>query len=117
MGDPSAPLSWRDVYRAVSESETRIVAAIREATVPIATTQADHETRLRKLEMEGSSVAHDAKRSVDALWIKQEALKAQVEAMIATKEGAFTTVGIGKQIIIIAMAMMGTAIAVAEFIK
>lgn len=48
--DHTGPLSWRDVYKAVGETEQRIIAAIREATGPIKVDVADHETRLRKIE-------------------------------------------------------------------
>jgi agmatine/peptidylarginine deiminase len=116
MVDPSAPLSWRDVYRAVNESETRIVAAITDATKPIISLQSDHEQRLRDLELHGSSEAREAKRSVDALWIKHDALKLVVDANTARSQGAFGALGWGKQIVLVAMAVMGAIIAVAEFI-
>lgn len=117
MVDHTSPLSWRDVYKAVNDSETRIIAAVNTAVEPLVKSSADHELRLRKLEMEGSSVAHDAKRSVDALWIKHDALKLAVDANTNSRKGALETVGLGRQAIILIMAMMGTAIAVAEFIK
>ena len=41
---------WRDVYRAVGESEERIKDAIREAVQPLADKASDHEERLRKIE-------------------------------------------------------------------
>jgi hypothetical protein len=46
----AGPLSWRDVYRAVGESETRVVAAIAQAVAPLATALQDHEQRLGDVE-------------------------------------------------------------------
>ena len=42
----SGPLSWRDVYQAVGESERRVVNAIENAVSPLSATLRDHEARL-----------------------------------------------------------------------
>ena len=57
----AGPLSWRDVYRAVGESETRVVAAIATAVAPLATALQDHEKRLGDVE----DVQIGTKSSVD----------------------------------------------------
>ena len=48
----TAAVSWRDIYRAVSESEIRIVAAINTAVGPLSAASQDHEQRIRHIEVE-----------------------------------------------------------------
>lgn len=74
--DPSGPLSWRDVYKAVNESEARIVEAIRDAVKPLNERQNDHETRIRNLEVHGSVEAQAALAEVRSLAIRHDADKA-----------------------------------------
>ena len=54
-------VGFRDIYRAVNESEVRIVARIDTALLTITGAVADHEQRLRKLEGETVTDARDAK--------------------------------------------------------
>lgn len=59
--DRSGPLSWRDVYKAVGDSEERVLKAIdllRERIVPIVN---DHETRIREMEKGGAGAAHESR--------------------------------------------------------
>ena len=51
MADANAPLSWRDVYKAVNDSKADILDAIASATKPIADRQEDHEARIRAIEI------------------------------------------------------------------
>lgn len=44
------PLSWRDVYKAVGDSETRILGALTEMKTTVTSTTGDHETRIRTVE-------------------------------------------------------------------
>jgi hypothetical protein len=54
---PNGPLSWRDVYRAVGESEARVIAEVAQLRAVTLLTLTDHEGRLRILAMS------EAKRS------------------------------------------------------
>jgi len=105
--DHGSPLSWRDVYKAVNESEARIVQAVRDATAPIATAQADHENRLRKLETEGSSLSQAISRSTAALWVKHDALKVVVEANTAARNGFMQGVGLGPRAAVFLITLLG----------
>ncbi len=51
----SGPLSWRDIYRAVGDSETRIKEHIDAVLQPMALQLADHEVRLRAREAADAS--------------------------------------------------------------
>jgi hypothetical protein len=53
----SGPLSWRDVYRAVEESEKRILKALGDVALPLRTDSEDHERRLRAIEDAPKNVA------------------------------------------------------------
>lgn len=106
----SPALSWRDVYKAVNDSQVTILKAIEDATKPIALSQADHETRLRKLELEGSTEARDAKRSVDALWIKHDALKVQVEANTNSRAGFLSALSAGQKVIVLLGTILGIVV-------
>ncbi len=53
----SSPLSWRDVYKAVGDSEARVIAAIESAVAPLNISATNHETRIRELETHGSPEA------------------------------------------------------------
>ncbi len=46
----TGPLSWRDVYKAVGDSESRVIQAIKTATMPLIQESMDHEVRLRAIE-------------------------------------------------------------------
>jgi hypothetical protein len=50
FGKPNGPLSWRDVYRAVEESERRILKALADGLLPLQQNSSDHERRLRMIE-------------------------------------------------------------------
>lgn len=53
-------VGFRDIYRAVGESEARIVAALNNAINPLALQAQDHEARLRLIEVQGSPEAREA---------------------------------------------------------
>lgn len=61
-GDPR--VGFRDIYRAVTESEVRVTAAIERAVSPLTAQAADHEVRLRALESVNPS---DQKAAIMAL--------------------------------------------------
>lgn len=51
----TGPLSWRDVYKAVGDAESRLLKAIDDLRATVTGSTMDHEARLRKVEsyMEG----------------------------------------------------------------
>lgn len=53
-------VGFRDIYRAVNESEARIKEHISLVLLPISATIADHEIRIRTIETDGSQEARDA---------------------------------------------------------
>ena len=59
-----ARVGFRDIYRAVTESEVRVTAAIERAVSPLTAQAADHEVRLRALEAVSPS---DQKQAIAAL--------------------------------------------------
>lgn len=68
----SGPLSWRDVYRAVSESEDRVIAAIKDAIAPLTASAADHEARLRVVEIQTRAMSDQRAGVVSALTAGQK---------------------------------------------
>lgn len=105
--DPSSPLSWRDVYRAVGESEARVIASIQASVLPLTQAQADHEKRLRAVE----SMAV----TVPAMKIEETALTLRVTALEQhnqREQGVFTTLGAGKTAIMFVAACVGPVLAV-----
>jgi hypothetical protein len=88
VADPSGPLSWRDVYRAVEKSEASIVAAIDAAVRPLTDRQNDHELRLRALEQ------HNQR-----------------------EQGVFTTLGVGKTFILAMAAVVGPILSIIALVS
>jgi len=59
-------VGFRDIYRAVTESEVRVTAAIERATAPINVAVADHEIRIRAIEAGAAGVpAANAKQIIE----------------------------------------------------
>lgn len=46
----TGPLSWRDVYKAVGDSEERLLRAFDDLRATVTGSTLDHETRLRRIE-------------------------------------------------------------------
>ena len=107
LDHPGAALSWRDVYKAVGDSEERIIAAMKEAVGPLRVTADDHEGRLRKLEQEGSSEAKEALRVALAVGVKVDAVSLLVNANTAARQGVFSTLSAGQRVILFACAIIG----------
>jgi len=53
--DQVSPLSWRDVYKAVGDSESRVIAAIEAAIAPVKAMVEGHEERVRSLEINAAA--------------------------------------------------------------
>lgn len=107
MNEPSGPLSWRDVYRAVGESEARIIASVNAAVAPLNTASADHELRLRNIEQ--------VTNSVPSMQVQETALAMRVTALEthnAKESGVFTTLGAGKTFALFLLAIVSPALSI-----
>lgn len=112
MADPSGPLSWRDVYRAVGESEQRIIASVNAAVLPLTQAQADHETRLRAVEAMAASVP--------AIKVDETALTLRVTALEQhnqREQGVFTTLGVGKTFILFLLAFVSPILSIIALVS
>lgn len=105
------PLSWRDVYKAVGESEERIVAAIGAAVAPITARQIDHEGRLRAIESGDLPWVNRLEIAANATHADQGRRLGIVETAILTLQaqikGATTTLGVGKQVTLLVFGIVG----------
>lgn len=86
------PLSWRDVYRAVEESEGRVLAALTALSTRVLGVQTDHERRLRSVE--------------DGLLIQ-----------MGRRQSAVEVLGAGKTFVLLAFSATGAAIAIIDFLR
>jgi hypothetical protein len=77
---PSEKVGFRDIYRAVGESESRIKEHISLVLLPLTTQMADHETRLRNIEENGSAEAREAMQKAAILATEHRALVSRVDA-------------------------------------
>jgi len=102
-------LSWRDVYRAVYESEERIIAAVKDATRPLKDATDDHEARLRVLESLGCVKGQDALRVSTAVGAKLDALTLLVNANTDSRRGFLDTLSGGQRLIVTMGVIIGMA--------
>lgn len=111
-------LSWRDVYKAVYESEERIISAVRDSVRPLQNSADDHEARLRGLERSGCATGQEALRVGHALGVKVDALTLSLSANTSSRQGMFETLSNGQKIIITIGAIIGmTAVMLDIFSK
>ncbi len=112
-----ARIGFRDIYRAVGESEGRITLLINERFGALGKDVGDHETRLRIMEQSVAPVlilAEARDRRIEevatlATGAAQIATTASgdVKAMKDTQRGVLSTLSAGKQLIIVAAAGVG----------
>jgi hypothetical protein len=121
---PSAPLSWRDIYRAVTESEVRIVASINNAVGPVAAQAQDHEVRLRHIEQNGGPVSREALRQVTALGIKLDLTNAvaadakdRVDAIMDRERGILSALSAGQKTLLLIAAIIGGFVSLSHLIE
>lgn len=123
MGDDPidhGPLSWRDVYKAVGDSEERIVKAIHDATKPIAERQLDHEARLRAIET--GTLPWVNKLEVDAAATHNEQGRriGDLETAVGTfrdrERGILSTLNFGQRLLLSAIAVVGIILSFLNFI-
>ncbi len=120
-------VTWRDIYRAVAESEVRIVAAINTAVAPLAASSNDHEQRIRALEVHGSPRLQEFEREREANVVAMRTVQAGLEARIhvleadndvlkARASGILSTLSAGQKTILLLAAVAGIASLAADFI-
>lgn len=105
----AAPLSWRDVYKAVGDSETRIIAAVNAAVNPLTSASADHEARIRAIE-------HVAPDAVEALALARANDKA-IDRILGRESGIFSTLGAGKTTLVTVAACLGPILAMVALLS
>ena len=91
------PLSWRDVYTAVRDSEDRVVRAIKEAVSPVWEDVRDQERRLRVMEQGGAGPDHEVRLRV---------VEKQVDNFVSREKGILSTLGVGKTFVLFLMAIV-----------
>lgn len=115
--DPASPLSWRDVYKAVGDSETRIIAAVKETIGQVSLTQADHELRIRAIESIGSIHAQSLQREMTALEIRLTAAEKFAEATVNREKGIFATFSVAQKFFLTFTACVGVIWVIIEIVS
>lgn len=111
--DTNGRVGFRDIYRAVGESEARIIERIdMVAAGPIA----DHESRLRAIENGiAPSIAADH-AALAALAVRMTAVETAASFFKDREIGVFSTLGGIKTTIIMVAAMLGPILAVVALV-
>lgn len=110
--DPNGRVGFRDIYRAVGESEARVVAAIQAVAGPLSDRAADHESRLRSLEVDGPLLARANRVIIDRQEERLAYNSKVVDNFIAREQGIFSTLGAGKTTILTLAALVGPILAI-----
>jgi len=120
---PGQPLSWRDVYRAVTESEVRIVASINAAVTPLNASVVDHESRIREIERLGCPQARQFAGKMDGIDAKVTALHLRVDtvekddvALMAREKGILATLSSAQKVIVLLGAILAAAYTMSNII-
>jgi hypothetical protein len=134
---PTDKVTLRDVYAAVGATEARIIDTLTRAIKPLADSSMDHEQRIRSLETLGSPEAREALKRITVmegavaplaiLSTERDRRLGAVELMAASattdilafknrENGILGTLGFGKALVIMAMAVGGTALAVIDIV-
>jgi hypothetical protein len=79
----STRVGFRDIYRAVTESEVRVTAAIERAVSPLNASVSDHEIRIRALEAGASGTPAANKAAIGVLTSEIAALQDTHKAALA----------------------------------
>ena len=104
----NGPLSWRDVYQAVKDSEGRITALIQTSVGPLSKASEDHERRIRIIEERGPNISVQNAQEIAKLEGRVDLIEDGFKGFRAREEGVFGTVRVLR--IVIATALT-TAIA------
>lgn len=107
MVDGDGPLSWRDVYKAVNDSEERILSAIREIATPLERRATDHEARLRAVEIGGAAAVTLA----TAVSVQDGRIKT-LEAERDKRSGVFTFLSTTQKFVLLITSVVGTFVTI-----
>jgi hypothetical protein len=110
----SGRVGYRDIYRAVGESEARIKEHITLVMLPITAAVADHETRIRRIEELGSQEARDALAAATALELRVEAVEHAVNNTADRRTGAMLILGAQRSFVILIGVLLTIVIGVAD---
>ena len=89
-------VGFRDIYRAVGESESRIIQSMQNMLSPLNSTLIDHEARLRLAEGTVAPLAREAVKTEERLAAHTSALR-----LLNDKEvGLFAVLGTGRAVLI-----------------
>jgi hypothetical protein len=110
----SGRVGYRDIYRAVGESEARIKEHITLVMLPITAAVADHESRIRKIEELGSQEARDALAAATALELRVEAVEHFVSNTADRRTGAMLILGAQRSFVILIGVLLTIVIGVAD---
>ncbi len=123
---PETRIGFRDIYRAVGESESRITSLINERFGALGKDVGDHETRIRTMEQAVAPVliladARDKRmEEVAALATGAATIAAaasgDVKAMKDTQHGVLATLSAGRQAMVLGLAIMGGVVGVVDII-
>lgn len=115
--ESTAPLSWRDVYRALGETETRIVAAINAAIAPLSATASDHEARLRAIEANGTPRVQNIERTLTALHARVDLIEKREDIVEGRDRGILATLSGAQKTVILVASIGGFTAAVLEILS
>lgn len=110
------PLSWRDVYKAVNDSEVRVTAAITQGVAQLTTAMSDHEARIRRLETDGSPESREALRVANAALLKAEAAASAGLVINARGQGIMSVLSASQRFLLLLAGIIGASVAVINFV-
>ena len=103
------PLSWRDVYKAVGDSEARIIKAVQDATAPLTEVTEDHEDRIRELEVHGSAVTQVLVKDMQDLRTNVHSNTSAVQNFVSRESGVFGTLTTLRTLVVVLLSIILTA--------
>lgn len=106
-------VGFRDIYRAVGESEARIISRIDNALSPLTASVTDHEMRIRVLEQYSAALTQDERLSALS---RLSTLESKVSFFVDRESGVMSTLGAGKTFILILAALASPIIAMAALV-
>jgi len=110
------PTSWRDVYSLVQDVEERLTKRMDAASIERRVIMADHESRLRAIEIGGASSATLA-MAVAAGDARLKALENSILSISAREQGVVGTLGAGRTAIVVSAAAFGAVVAALDLIS
>jgi len=87
-------VGFRDIYRAVGESEARLTALITAGAVAMTNSAADHEERLRDIEVHGSAGVARSSERITILEHKVETMETKALADASWLKGRAATIAV-----------------------